>query len=73
MMRWMGSILREIFGLFVDDGKLATVVLAWIAIVALSLARIFGRGHWTGPVFFMGIALILIESVLRFANRSPPE
>ena len=32
-MRWLGPILREIFGLFVDDGSLALIILCWLTVV----------------------------------------
>jgi hypothetical protein len=32
-MRWIGNIVREVFGLFVDDGSFALAILAWIGIV----------------------------------------
>ncbi len=34
-MRWIVTIVREIFGLFVDDGSFALAVLAWIGLVWL--------------------------------------
>jgi membrane protein implicated in regulation of membrane protease activity len=68
-MRWLKSIAREVFGLFVDDGIFAVAILAWLALAVVVLPR---AGLWTrvaGPVLFAGLALILIESALRFSRR----
>ena len=71
-MRWLKSILREILGLFVEDGSFAIAQLVWLAIMAF-LAHFFAHTHWLGIGLFAGLALILIESVLRRANRPPPK
>ena len=67
-MRWLKSIAREVLGLFVDDGTFAIAILFWVAMV-VELARIAPAAYWTGPALFAGLALILIESVLRFARK----
>jgi hypothetical protein len=38
-------------------------------VAGLGLPRFASAAHWTGPLLFTGLALILIESVLRFARR----
>jgi hypothetical protein len=67
-MRWLRSIAREVFGLFVDDGSFAIAILVWAALV-VGLARIAAAAYWTGPALFAGLALILIESAMRFARK----
>lgn len=93
-LRWIATVLREIVGLFVDEGSFAFAVLAWVGVVCLpSLPQqILGylgmprRYHsyppglhfqhlWSYPlaggvVLFLGLALILAESVLRFARKA---
>jgi membrane protein implicated in regulation of membrane protease activity len=69
-MRWLRSIAREIAGLFVDDGSFAVAILVWLA-VALALARVFADERWVCCALFAGLAIVLIESVLRFARRRP--
>ena len=69
-MRWLNSILREIFGLFVDDGSFAIAILIWLALAVLLLPRIAPPARWSGPALFAGLALILIESVLRYARQN---
>lgn len=68
-MRWIGTVLREIFGLFVDDGSFAVAILVWLAVVWLVLPRLAVPAVWVGPVLFAGLALILVESATRRARR----
>ena len=42
-MLWLRSILTEIWGLFVDDGRFALAILVWLAACWLVLPR-FGVG-----------------------------
>jgi hypothetical protein len=68
-MSWLKSIAREIYGLFVDDGSFAGGILVWVALAVVALPRIALGARWAGPALFAGLALILIESVLRYARR----
>ena len=69
-MRWISTVLREIYGLFVDDGSFALAILVWIGFCWLLLHRL--PSHLPGGVvLFTGLALVLLESVLRFSRRSP--
>ena len=68
-MRWIGTVLREIFGLFVDDGSFAVAILVWLAIMWLVLPHLAVPAVWGGPVLFVGLALILLESATRRARR----
>jgi len=68
-MSWLKSIVREVVGLFVDDGNFAIAILVWLAAAAVALPRVTARAHWTGPILFVGLALVLVESVLRFSRR----
>jgi hypothetical protein len=69
-MGWLTSIAREVLGLFVDDGSFAIAILVWLALAVAGLPHIRAHPRLTGPVLFAGLALILIESVLRFSRRS---
>ncbi|HEX4765629.1 MAG TPA: hypothetical protein VH414_05055 [Lichenihabitans sp.] len=67
MSRFVG-LLREAYGLIVDDATLAAAILAWIAVVWL-----LDRGGalapaWGGIVLFVGLALIVIENAVRRAR-----
>jgi hypothetical protein len=68
-MSWLQSIAQEIYGLFVDDGSFAIAILLWLAAVVLVLPRFAQGARWEGPAFFVGLAVILVESVLRFSRR----
>jgi membrane protein implicated in regulation of membrane protease activity len=68
-MRWLRSIAREIYGLFVDDGSFAIEILVWVMLVVATLPRVPLGAPWAGPALFAGLAVILIQSVLRFARR----
>lgn len=67
-MAWIGTIGRELLGLFVDDGAFALAIIAWLLV--MWAASSFGlEGRWTGVVLFAGFAAILIESALRRARQ----
>ena len=68
-MRWLKSIFREVMGLFVDDGSFAAAILVWVALAVAVVPHLAGAVAWIGPALFAGLALILIESVLRFSRR----
>ena len=68
-MNWLRSVVREVFGLFVDDGSFAAAILVWLLLAVFVLPRLAPAAHWTGPVLFAGLAVILIESALRFSRR----
>lgn len=63
------SMLFEIVGLFVDDGRFASAIVIWLALDDLIVTQLRGLGPWGGTMLFSGLACILAESVLRCANR----
>jgi hypothetical protein len=69
-MHWLRSIAREILGLFVDDGSFAIVILIWLILTIAVLPRVAPAAHWSAPALFAGLALILIESVLRYSRKN---
>ena len=64
-MGWITAALRELGGLFVDDGSLALVALLWLAACALALRWLALDPAWAGPLLFAGLALALLASALR--------
>jgi hypothetical protein len=70
-MPWLRSIAREIFSLFVDDGSFAIAILAWLGLVVFVLKHVVAHANWLSTALFGGLALILVESVLRTARRRP--
>ena len=67
-MRWLATIVREIFGLFVDDGSFALAVLAWICVLWL-LGHLSKQSVAGGIVLFLGLGVLLAGSVVRFARK----
>jgi len=66
-MQWLKTIVRELFGLFVDDGSFALAIIIWLGVVGLALPH--AQTDWRGAMLFGGLALILLESATRQARR----
>jgi hypothetical protein len=66
-MHWFKTILAEIFGLFVDDGRFALTIIVWLGIIWLGLPRLNLPAAANGVILFAGLAAILAESALRRA------
>lgn len=64
-MRWVKPILGEIYGLFVDDGSFAIVIVVWLAIAGAILPWIDLPLGVKAPILAAGFLLILLESTLR--------
>ena len=70
-MGWITAALRELAGLFVDDGSLALLALIWLAACGLALRWLRLDPAWAGLPLFAGLALALLASALRAARRGP--
>ena len=70
-MSWIKTILCEVWGLFVDDGRFALAIIVWLLILGLALPRLGIAPVWTGLLLFLGLAAILLESACRRATRAP--
>jgi hypothetical protein len=72
-MNWIKTVLREVYGLFVDDLRFTFSILAWLGLIWLG-AQETTHLHsaftaWLPAVLlFAGLAGILLESALRFAR-----
>jgi len=62
------SLLRELAGLFVDDGRLALSVLAVVALAAI-IALVPGASLAAGGVLLFGCLAALIVNVVTAARR----
>jgi hypothetical protein len=69
-MRVLRSILREIVSLFVDDGSFALAIVAWVFAGALCV-RLHVDPVFEAVLLFLGLAVILAESVWRSARERP--
>ena len=68
-VRWITFALRELAGLFVDDGSLALLALAWLAACGLALRWLALDPTWAGLLLSAGLALALAASALRAGRR----
>jgi len=68
-VKWLKTILHEIFGLFVDDASFAAAILLWLILVKVLVPRLGVLSGWAAILLFAGLALILAESTTRYAKR----
>ena len=68
-MKWIKTVIREIFGLFVDDDAFALAILIWLGLMRWITSRLNLPSTAIAIFFFAGLALILIESTARYARR----
>ena len=68
-MRALAAILRELIGLFVDDGSLAAGAVVWAAICGWGLALLGAGPRAQGAVLVLGLAVLLLENTLRASGR----
>lgn len=67
-MTALKSILREVFGLFVDDVGFAAAIVGWITLAWLLSAFVLPPSPWVAILLFAGLGAILLESALRRAG-----
>lgn len=63
----MKAVFKELLGLFVDDASLAIGLLIWVAIAGYLLPRL-ALGVWSGPMLFLGAAIVLVASLRKIAR-----
>ena len=68
-MSGLRKLLAELWGLFVDDGRYALAIVAWLLLAWRGLPLLGLGGGWNASVFAAGLLAILVESVLRRARR----
>lgn len=68
-MNVITTALKEIYGLFVEDGSYAVGILIWLLLSALVLPHVPALGQWRGPLVFAGMLALLAENVLRTARK----
>jgi hypothetical protein len=68
----IGAALKELIGLFVDDGLLAASILCAIVLIsALALSGV-AAGWLVGLMLTLALPAALAVSVLSSARRKPP-
>jgi hypothetical protein len=67
-MSAIATMLRELAGLIVDDGRLALWIVAVVALAAL-VSRVPGGGLAAGGILVFGCITALIASVTTAAGR----
>jgi hypothetical protein len=69
--RFAAAAGRELVGLFVDDGSLALVLIAWVAAAGLLFPYLLAGTQWAAPILLLaGCLAILAENIGRAARRS---
>lgn len=67
-MSFLRTAVSEFFGLFIDDGALALLTLALIALVGVAVKVLNVPPLLGGVVLLVGYLAILAESVLRYSR-----
>jgi hypothetical protein len=68
-MQTLKTVAREVFGLFVEDGRFSVVLVLWISFVGLLARWSSGAAEFGGLVLFLGLAAILVENLAHSARR----
>lgn len=68
-MNALGAALRELLGLFVDDGAFAAEILAIVILAAAAAALIPDVPLAAGAILLLGCLGVLMASVARAARR----
>jgi uncharacterized membrane protein YgdD (TMEM256/DUF423 family) len=61
-------VVREVIGLFIDDGSLAIAIIAVVMLAAMS-AAVDGPALVTGGVLFVGCLVALAENIARTTRK----
>ncbi len=68
-MRMLVAVLRELIGLFIDDGSLALAILAVVLVAAMATVLVPNLPLAAGAILLFGCLGALIENVLRVRRR----
>jgi hypothetical protein len=68
-MNVLRAVLRELLGLFVDDGALALEILAVVVVAAIAADLLPNVPLATGGILLLGCVGVLLTSVARAARR----
>lgn len=68
-MKWLRTIGREFCGLFIEDGRFAVAILAWLSLMWILHPHLSLPTGWRAPLLLIGLLAILFESVLRRSRQ----
>ena len=68
-MSMLGAVLRELLGLFVDDGALALEILSVVMLAAISAALVPDAPLVMGAILLFGCLGVLLANVASAARR----
>lgn len=71
-MASLAAILKELWSLFVDDGRLALALVIWISVAGIGLPLSPIPPAWDAPALFVGCVAILVLNVMRSVRRKRP-
>jgi hypothetical protein len=63
------TILRELVGLFIDDGSLAAGAVIWAAVCGWGLPMLGVGPRAEAALLVLGLGALLMENTLRAAGR----
>jgi hypothetical protein len=69
-MTWLASGLKQIYGLFVDDGALSLAICVWLLIAWFVFPNVVAGDSVRPIVMFVGLAALLLDSVRRGSIRA---
>lgn len=69
-MTWLIGGLKQVYGLFVDDGALSLAICVWLLIVWAALPHVVANDSARPIVLFVGLAALLLDSVRRASIRN---
>jgi hypothetical protein len=65
----LGSVLREIAGLFVDDGALALAIIAIVAVAGIAATLMPAVPLAAGAILLFGCLGVLFSNAVRSGRR----
>ncbi len=68
-MSLLNTALRELIGLFIDDGWLAAAIIGVVAVAAVIATLIPGGALAAGAILLCGLLAVLLVNTLAAARR----
>lgn len=64
-----GSIPRKFLKMFIEDRNFALSIVVWVFAYWLIVPSMVASPAWQAAILFVGLGVILVDSVLRQARR----